>query len=43
MSSNTKSLLFQPIIPLEVYQEINKLNLKKAAGAENIPLIFQKS
>ena len=33
---------FQPIIPLEVYQEINKLNLKKAAVPENISLSFYK-
>ena len=42
ISSNTKSLFFQPIIPLEDYQEINKLNLKKAAGLENIPFTFYK-
>ena len=38
ISSNPKSLFFQPIIP----REINKLNLKKAAGHENIPLTFYK-
>ena len=42
ISSNPKSLFFQPIIPPEVYREINKLNLKKAAGPENIPLTFYK-
>ena len=42
ISSNTKSLFFQPIIPLEVYQKINKLNLKKATGPENISLTFYK-
>ena len=42
ISCNTKSLFFQPIIPLEVYQEINKLYLKKAAGPENIPITFYK-
>ena len=42
ISSNPKSLFFQPIKPPEVYREINKLNLKKAAGPENIPLTFYK-
>ena len=37
-----KITVFQPTIPLEVYREINKLNLKKAAGPENIPLTFYK-
>ena len=31
ISSNPKSLFFQPIIPPEVYREINKLNLKKSS------------
>ena len=42
MSSNKKSLFFKSTLPLEVYQEINKLNLKKAAGPKNIPITFYK-
>ena len=40
--SNPKSLFFQPIIPPEVYREINKLNLKKQQALKTFLSHFTK-
>ena len=42
MTSKTNSFFFQPIAPMEVFQEISRLNARKSPGSENIPIKFYK-
>ena len=43
MTSKTNSFFFRPIVPMEVFQEISRLNAKKSPGPENIPIKFYKT
>ena len=43
MASKTNSFFFQPIVPMEVFREISRLNAKKSPGPENIPIKFYKT
>ena len=43
MTSKANSFFFQPIVSMEVFQEISRLNANKSPGPENIPIKFYKT